>query len=97
MALGSTARRSSKERILKGIAEFNEAPVPFRWKKFDLGCLIRNHFHGTHYKYKQQLLSRFWCEMSVASWALCDRPVRFTRPQVILTGPPVRCTLPCRM
>ena len=26
-----------KERILKGIAEFNETPVPFRWKKFDLG------------------------------------------------------------
>ena len=25
------------ERILKGIAEFNETPVPFRWKKFDLG------------------------------------------------------------
>ena len=26
-----------KESILKGIAEFNETPVPFRWKKFDLG------------------------------------------------------------
>lgn len=26
-----------KERILKGIAEINEAPIPFRWKKFDLG------------------------------------------------------------
>jgi len=25
-----------KERILKGIAEINESPVPFRWKKFDL-------------------------------------------------------------
>jgi predicted site-specific integrase-resolvase len=25
-----------KERILKGIAEINEAPVPFHWKKFDL-------------------------------------------------------------
>jgi len=25
-----------KERILKGIDEINEAPVPFRWKKFDL-------------------------------------------------------------
>ena len=25
-----------KERILKGIAEINETPVPFRWKKFDL-------------------------------------------------------------
>jgi transposase len=26
-----------KARILKGIAEMNEAPVVFRWKKFDLG------------------------------------------------------------
>ena len=26
-----------KERILKGIAEFNAAPVIFRWNKFDLG------------------------------------------------------------
>jgi transposase len=26
-----------KERILKGIAEMNETPVVFRWKKFDLG------------------------------------------------------------
>lgn len=26
-----------KERILKGIAEFNAAPVVFRWNKFDLG------------------------------------------------------------
>ncbi len=26
-----------KERILKGIAEMNAAPVVFRWKKFDLG------------------------------------------------------------
>lgn len=26
-----------KERILKGIAEFNETPVVFRWNKFDLG------------------------------------------------------------
>ena len=25
-----------KERILKGIAEMNETPVVFRWKKFDL-------------------------------------------------------------
>jgi hypothetical protein len=25
-----------KERILKGIAEINASPVPFRWKKFDL-------------------------------------------------------------
>jgi transposase len=25
-----------KERILKGIAEFNSSPVVFRWKKFDL-------------------------------------------------------------
>ena len=25
-----------KERILKGIEEFNSSPVVFRWKKFDL-------------------------------------------------------------
>jgi len=35
MRVGSLAEL--KERILKGIAEFNETPVPFRWKKFDLG------------------------------------------------------------
>jgi transposase len=32
-----TSKDELKERILKGIAEINEAPVPFRWKKFDLG------------------------------------------------------------
>jgi transposase len=32
-----TSKAELKERILKGIAEFNEVPVPFRWKKFDLG------------------------------------------------------------
>ena len=26
-----------KERILKGVEEFNAAPVVFRWNKFDLG------------------------------------------------------------
>ncbi len=26
-----------KERILRGIAEINAAPVVFRWNKFDLG------------------------------------------------------------
>ena len=26
-----------KQRILKGMAEFNAAPVVFRWDKFDLG------------------------------------------------------------
>jgi transposase len=31
-----TSKAELKERILKGIAEINEAPVPFRWKKFDL-------------------------------------------------------------
>ena len=31
-----TSKDELKERILKGIAEINEAPVPFRWKKFDL-------------------------------------------------------------
>ena len=30
------SKEELKERILKGIAEINEAPVPFRWKKFDL-------------------------------------------------------------
>ncbi len=28
-----------KERILKGITEFNAAPVAFRWNKFDLGVI----------------------------------------------------------
>lgn len=28
-----------KERILKGIAEFNDSPVVFRWNKFDLGVV----------------------------------------------------------
>ncbi len=32
-----TSKAELKERILQGIAEFNQAPVPFRWKKFDLG------------------------------------------------------------
>lgn len=31
-----TSKDELKDRILKGIAEINEAPVPFRWKKFDL-------------------------------------------------------------
>lgn len=31
-----SSKAELKERILKGIAEINEAPVPFRWKKFDL-------------------------------------------------------------
>ena len=26
-----------KQRILQGIAEFNQTPVPFRWKNFELG------------------------------------------------------------
>ena len=30
------SKEELKERILKGIAEINESPVPFRWKKFDL-------------------------------------------------------------
>lgn len=34
-----SSKEELKERILKGIAEFNEAPVPFRWKKFDLGLV----------------------------------------------------------
>jgi transposase len=32
-----TSKAELKQRILKGIAEFNETPVPFRWHKFDLG------------------------------------------------------------
>lgn len=28
-----------KERIMQGIKEFNEAPVVYRWKKFDLGVI----------------------------------------------------------
>ena len=31
-----TSKEELKERILKGIAEINEAPVPFRRKKFNL-------------------------------------------------------------
>ena len=32
-----------KERILKGIAEFNATPVVFRWNKFDLGVPNRGY------------------------------------------------------
>jgi hypothetical protein len=28
-----------KVRILKGVDEFNDAPVVFRWNKFDLGLV----------------------------------------------------------
>ena len=28
-----------KARILQGVAEFNDAPVVFRWNKFDLGLV----------------------------------------------------------
>jgi hypothetical protein len=31
-----TSKEELKERIFKGIAEINEAPVKFRWKKYDL-------------------------------------------------------------
>ena len=31
-----TSKKELKERILKGIAEFNEQPVVYKWKKFDL-------------------------------------------------------------
>jgi transposase len=34
-----SSREELKERILKGIAEMNAAPVLFRWKKFDLGIV----------------------------------------------------------
>ena len=32
-----SSKAELKQRILQGIAEFNQTPVPFRWKKFDLG------------------------------------------------------------
>jgi hypothetical protein len=32
-----TSKEELKQRILKGIAEINAAPVVFRWNKFDLG------------------------------------------------------------
>jgi transposase len=32
-----TSKEDLKERILKGVAEINAAPVVFRWNKFDLG------------------------------------------------------------
>jgi transposase len=32
-----TSKDDLKQRILKGIAEINAAPVVFRWNKFDLG------------------------------------------------------------
>ncbi len=31
------SRDELKERILKGIAEMNQAPTVMRWRKFDLG------------------------------------------------------------
>jgi len=31
------SKEELKQRILKGIAEINAAPVVFRWNKFDLG------------------------------------------------------------
>jgi hypothetical protein len=34
-----SSKEELKERILKGIAEFNETPVPFRWRKFNLGLV----------------------------------------------------------
>jgi hypothetical protein len=32
-----TSKDELKQRMLKGIAEINAAPVVFRWNKFDLG------------------------------------------------------------
>jgi len=32
-----SSKAELKQRILQGIAEFNQTPVPFRWKKFDSG------------------------------------------------------------
>ena len=34
-----TSKDDLKQRILKGIAEINTAPVVFRWNKFDLGMI----------------------------------------------------------
>jgi transposase len=34
-----TSKQELKERILKGITEFNDQPVVFRWKSFDLGLV----------------------------------------------------------
>jgi len=34
-----TSKQELKERILKGIAEFNDQPVVFKWKKFNLGLV----------------------------------------------------------
>jgi hypothetical protein len=33
------SKQELKERILKGIAEFNDQPVVFKWKKFNLGLV----------------------------------------------------------
>jgi transposase len=34
-----SSKQELKERILKGIAEFNDQPVVFKWKKFNLGLV----------------------------------------------------------
>lgn len=34
-----TSKQELKERIFKGIAEFNDQPVVFKWKKFNLGLV----------------------------------------------------------
>ncbi|SDG85922.1 DDE superfamily endonuclease [Nitrosomonas sp. Nm132] len=34
-----SSKEELKERILKGIAEFNEIPASLRWRKFDLGLV----------------------------------------------------------
>jgi transposase len=34
-----TSKTELKDRILKGIKEFNETPAVYRWKKFDLGIV----------------------------------------------------------
>ncbi|SDZ20182.1 Transposase [Nitrosomonas sp. Nm58] len=35
----ASSKEELKERILKGIAEFNEIPASLRWRKFDLGLV----------------------------------------------------------
>jgi len=33
------SKEELKERILQGIKEFNDTPVVYRWKKFNLGIV----------------------------------------------------------
>jgi len=42
-----TSKEELKKQILKGIAEINEAPVPFRWKNATHDQTIKDHGWGT--------------------------------------------------